>query len=60
MSTGPGGGLSTGPGGGLSNTPGYRSNTPPLRVFIPILRRGLDWAVDRLDQAHHLDLCLTR
>ena len=51
LSTGPGGGLSTGPGGGLSTGPGvgYRSNTPPMHEFIPILRRnGYTAAADLL------------
>lgn len=47
--------LSTGPGGGLSTGPGthYRSNTPPMNVFIPILRGyGYGWAADMLARAH--------
>jgi len=59
MSTGPGVGLSTGPGGGLSTGPGagYRSNTPPMHEFIPILRRNeYTAAADLLARAHQLDL----
>src|SRR5918999_611487 len=52
--TGPGGGLYTGPGGGLYTGPGgglyagpcsepYRSNRPPMDVFLKYLREhGLD------------------
>ncbi|AWZ26775.1 hypothetical protein CEJ39_01875 [Rhodococcus pyridinivorans] len=66
LSTGPGGGLSTGPGGGLSTGPGgglytgggephYRSNIPPIDVFVQELRkRGLDTYADRLARAHRL------
>ncbi len=59
LSTGPGGGLSTGPGGGLSTGPGphYRSNIPPIHVFIPILRqRSYGWAADAQARRHGLDL----
>lgn len=59
LSSGPGGGLSSGPGGGLSTGPGphYMSNTPPIHVFIPILRQqGYGWAADMLAQGHGLDL----
>ena len=63
-STGPGGGLSTGPGGGLSTGPGgglctgpcdhpYRSNQPPMDVFVPILRRmGHQHEAELLARAH--------
>lgn len=65
MSTGPGGGLSTGPGGGLSSGPGgglstggkthYRSNIPPIHIFVPYLRQhGYGWAADMLASAHNL------
>lgn len=68
LSTSSGGGLSTSTGGGLSTSPGgglytgtcanpYRSNTPPMHVFIPILRqRGLGHIADLLARAHRLDL----
>ena len=35
----------------------YRSNIPPIHVWIPILRQhGYDWAADMLATAHGLDL----
>ena len=57
LSSGPGGGLSSGPGGGLSTGGGahYRSNIPPIHVFVPYLRRnGYGWAADLLARAHNL------
>ncbi|WP_227487582.1 hypothetical protein [Nocardioides malaquae] len=68
LSTYSGGGLSTSPGGGLYNGPGgglwdgpcsepYRSNIPPIHVFIPKLREhGFAWAADILAEAHGLNL----
>lgn len=68
LSTPSGGGLSTSRGGGLSTSPGgglytgscanpYRSNTPPMQMFISILRqRGLGHIANILARAHHLDL----
>ena len=60
LSTADGGGLSSAPGGGLCTGPcanPYRSNTPPMDVFIPELRRrGLHRIADRLAKAHQLDV----
>jgi hypothetical protein len=60
LSTAVGGGLSSAPGGGLYTGPcanPYRSNTPPMHVFIPELRsRGLHRIADRLAKAHQLNV----
>lgn len=55
-----GGGLSAGPGGGLWTGPcsrPYRSRTPPMHVWIPLLREhGHPDVADILAKAHELDL----
>ena len=59
LSTAIGGGMSTAIGGGLSTAAGshYKSNIPPIHIFIPYLRRyGYGWAADMLARAHNLDL----
>ena len=60
LSTYTGGGLSTRAGGGLHTgaceTP-YRSNIPPIHVWIPKLRElGYGWAADILAEAYELEL----
>jgi hypothetical protein len=58
LSTALGGGLSTSPGGGLHDGPcanPYRSNIPPVPVFVEELRRrGMAAIADRLARAHGL------
>jgi hypothetical protein len=52
--------LSTLPGGGLYSgrcPEPYRSNIPPIHVWIPLLRQyGYGWAAEILANAHALDL----
>ena len=63
-----GGGLSSMSGGGLSSLPGgglyagpcsnpYRSNIPPIHIWIPLLRQhGRDREADILANAHEINL----
>ncbi|GAA3313413.1 hypothetical protein GCM10017710_17620 [Arthrobacter ramosus] len=56
LDTSRGGGLYYGPGGGLWDGPcdrPYRSSTPPMHIWIPLLReQGLDEVADLL-ASHH-------